>query len=78
MSGLSAIFHDAIKHEFLAFRGKNEKGSGEPMLIAGFFDLSRGLGVRNRSGRYAKPWKNKNLEDYPDSYNPYAYKNVVH
>ena len=78
MSGICAIFHDAIKHEFLAFRGENEKGSGEPILIAGFLDLSRGLGVRNRSGRYAKPWKNKNLEDYPDSYNPYAYKNVVH
>ena len=57
---------------------ENKKGSCEPMLTAGFLDLSRGLGVRNRSGRYAKPWKNKNLEDYPDSYNPYADENVVH
>jgi len=48
------------------------------MLIAVFFDLSRGLGVGNCSGRDAKAREYKNLEDYPDSYNSYADEDVVH
>ena len=57
---------------------KMERAHASPRLFAGFLGPSRGLGVWNRSGRDTEPWENKNLENYPDSYNPYTDEDVVH